>query len=208
MKTLAIVQARMDSARLSGKVLRPILGIPMIGLLLERLSHSKNIDQIVLATSTAISNEQLSKYVENINYSVYRGSEDDVLDRYYQTACIYNADIIVRITGDCPLVDPLIVDSVINRFMDLSVDYACNINPPTYPDGLDVEVFSFSALSKAWKQADSDYEREHVTPYLRESKYFTTANVTCAEDYSHERWTVDEFDDFKVISKVFEHLLS
>jgi len=203
MKTLAIVQARMDSTRLLGKVLLPILGVPMIELLLERLSHSKNIDQIVLATSTQASNEQLSKYVEDMDYSVYRGSENDVLDRYYQAACIYKADIIVRITGDCPLVDPQIVDSVINRFMEL--DYVCNINPPTYPDGLDVEVFSSSALSKAWKEASKDYEREHVTPYIRESKCFTTANVTCAEDYSHERWTVDVSEDLEVIRKVFEH---
>ena len=129
-KTVAIVQARMGSTRLPNKVMRPICGTPMIGLLLERLAKAKRIDQIVLATSEDQRNEPLARFVSDLGYVVYQGSEDDVLDRYYQAAKAAEADTVVRITGDCPLIDPMLVDAVIAKFVDAGVDYASNVSPP------------------------------------------------------------------------------
>ena len=205
MKTVAIVQARMGSIRFPAKVMRLICGTPMIGLLLNRLANSKLIDQIVLATSEDPRNDPLVKYVCKLGYSVYRGSEDDVLDRYYQAAKEAEADFVVRITGDCPLIDPVVVDEVISGFLKDKVDYASNIEPPTYPDGLDTEVFTFQALDTAWNQAKAPQEREHVTLFIRGSNNFSQVNFANATDCSDERWTVDEPEDFELIHKVFEH---
>jgi glutamate-1-semialdehyde 2,1-aminomutase len=204
-KTLAIVQARMDSTRFSGKVMANICGMPMIELLLERLMRASLIDKVLIATSKNSSNDLLVEYVEKLGYTVFRGDEDDVLDRYYQAAKEEKADLVLRITGDCPLVDPVIVDKVITRLKDEDVDYASNIFPPTFPDGLDAEVFTFHALEIAWNEAKTIKDREHVTTFIRESGQFSCANITCETDYSRERWTVDEIDDFKVVRKIFEH---
>jgi glutamate-1-semialdehyde 2,1-aminomutase len=205
MKILAIIQARMGSTRLPNKVMSLIGKTPMIEILLSRLSQSNEIDKIVLATSTNINNQPLVEFVSQLNFSVYQGSEKDVLDRYYQVALQQNPDAIVRVTGDCPLIDPDIVDIVIRKYKASDVDYVCNTNPPTYPDGLDVEVFSFSALKTAWKEAKTPYEREHVTPFIRESGKFKIGNVSNSENYSDERWTVDEPEDYKVVKSIFEH---
>lgn len=205
MKTVAIVQARMGSTRFPDKVMRPICGMPMIGLLLERLSQARRIDQIVLATADSARNLPLVDYVRGLGYAVYQGSENDVLDRYYRAASEVGADVVVRITGDCPLIDPTVVDAVIARFADAAVDYAANVSPPTYPDGLDTEVFSFAALQTAWQLAASAAQREHVTPFIRESDRFTHANLANSSDESGERWTVDEPEDFEVIRNVFTH---
>jgi len=204
-KTVAIVQARMGSTRFPNKVMRPICGVPMIGLLLGRLSQAKRIEQIVLATSSDPRNDLLVQYVRNLGFEVYRGSEDDVLDRYYQAAKMAEADVVVRITGDCPLIDPKLVDAVVTLFLETGVDYASNTMPPTYPDGLDVAVFTFKALETAWHQAIEPRQREHVTPYIRETGRFTRVNHTHETDCSNERWTVDEPDDFEVVRKIFEH---
>ena len=205
MKTVAIVQARMGSARFPNKVMQPICATPMIGLLLGRLAKARRIDQIVLATSEDPRNEQLAHYVRELGYEVYRGSEEDVLDRYYVAAKRYGADVVVRITGDCPLIDPEVVDAVIEKFSSSGVDYASNSAPPTYPDGLDTEVFSAQALEAAWSGANSSYEREHVTPFMSESSQFARGSHVNASDESAERWTVDEPEDFEVVRKVFEH---
>jgi glutamate-1-semialdehyde 2,1-aminomutase len=204
-KIVAIVQARMGSTRLPNKVMQPICGTPMIGLLLERLSQARHIDHIMLATSSDPRNEPLTEYVRSLGFEVYRGSEDDVLDRYYRAAKAAGADVVVRITGDCPLIDPQLVDAVVDRFKENDVDYASNAMPPTYPDGLDAEVFTFEALETAWSQAKDSRLREHVTLYLRESGQFTRTNLAHETDHSCERWTVDEPEDFEVIRKVFEH---
>ena len=172
MKVVAIVQARMDSTRYPNKVMRKICGTPMIGILLERLRRAKNIEQIILATSKNLSNNSLADFVNALGYVVYKGSEADVLDRYYNAAKDTNADVVVRVTGDCPLIDPALVDAVIEKFMNTNVDYVTNASPPTYPDGLDTEVFSFRALETAWGQAKTPGEREHVTSYIRESGLF------------------------------------
>ncbi|MFH0780873.1 MAG: aminotransferase class III-fold pyridoxal phosphate-dependent enzyme [Pseudomonadota bacterium] len=205
MKTVAIVQARMGSTRLPNKVLLPICGIPMIEILLKRLASAQRIDQIVLATSMDPCNIPLADYARDLGFTVFQGSEDDVLDRYYQTAKQVEADVVVRITGDCPLIDSKIVDEVIDFYNSRNVDYATNTNPPSYPDGLDVEVFSFSSLAKAWEEAHEAFQREHVTPFIRESALLKQANLKYILDESSERWTVDEPEDFAVIQKIFEH---
>ena len=176
MKFVAIVQARMNSIRLPNKVMKPIGSIPMIEILLKRLSKSKLIDQIVLATSTDKKNRPLVKKVEQLGFTCIQGSELDVLDRYIKAAEQCKADVIIRITGDCPLVDPSLVDECIRRFKKTKVDYYSNISPPTFPDGLDIEVIKYSALKKAAQETTKIYHREHVTLYLRESDIFTKSN--------------------------------
>jgi glutamate-1-semialdehyde 2,1-aminomutase len=205
MKTLAIVQARMGSTRFPNKVMRPILGVPMIELLLERLSQVKQVDQIVLATSEDPRNQPLVEHVQRLGYSVYRGSEEDVLKRYYEAAKPYQPKTVIRITGDCPLIDPELVDAILSEFQSSLVDYLGNTAPPTFPDGLDTEVFSFAALEEANCRATRPHEREHVTPYIRESGQFSVANYSHSQDYSYSRWTVDEPEDFEVVSQVFQY---
>ena len=205
MKILAIVQARMGSIRLPNKVMKPINGVPMIELLLNRLSSSKEIDQIIVATSIDECNIPLVTHVRNLGYACEQGSENDVLHRYIQAAKVYHADVIVRITGDCPLVDPALVDEVIRGFKAINVDYFSNVDPPTYPDGLDIEVFTFKALEKANQETTIPLDREHVTPYLRKPGKYKTEVLKHNEDLSALRWTVDEASDFKVIEKVFEY---
>ena len=206
MYIIAIVQARMGSTRLPNKVMLSVgRNTPMIEVLFSRLNQSKEIDKIILATSIDPCNQPLVSHVSNLGFEVFQGSEDDVLDRYYQAALKYGPDVIVRITGDCPLVDPNIVDIVINTYKKKETDYTCNTSPPTYPDGLDVEVFSFSALKIAWKNAKTHYEREHVTPFIRESGRFKIDNISNDVDFSNERWTLDEPEDYKVIKGIFEY---
>jgi len=205
LKTVAIIQARMGSTRFPDKVMRTICNTPMIGLLLARLKNSKLIDQIVLATSDNPRNDPLIKYVQKLDFPIFRGSEDDVLDRYYHAAKEARANSVVRITGDCPLIDSALVDEVIAKFLDSDVDYVCNRLPPTFPNGLDCEICTFQSLEKAWNQAKSPHEREHVTPYLNKSGKFSIENLACDTDWSEERWTVDEPADFEVVQKVFEH---
>jgi glutamate-1-semialdehyde 2,1-aminomutase len=205
MTTVAIVQARMGSTRLPDKVMKPVHGTPLIELLLNRLKRARELDSIVLATSEEPRNAPLAEHVRGLGYTVYRGSEKDVLDRYYQAAKLAGAEVVVRITGDCPLVDPELVDSVIAQFRAAGVDYASNVDPPTYPDGLDIEVFTFAALQEAWQLAKRTHEREHVTPYLREPGRFRTHGMRNDVDLSGERWTVDEPEDFEVIAAVFRH---
>lgn len=205
MKVVAIVQARMGSTRLPGKVMRPVCGVPLIGLLLQRLAKANLVDEIILSTSTDPRNVRLTEYVQQLGYVVYQGSENDVLDRYYQAAKQAKADVIVRITGDCPLLDPVLVDSVIASYLESKVDYVSNVAPPTFPDGLDIEVFSFSALNKAQHEAKLPQQREHVTPFIRESAEFSQLNYSNDTNHSNQRWTVDEMDDFIVVQKIYKY---
>lgn len=205
MKVVAIVQARMGSTRLPNKVMKKINGTPMIEVLLKRLAKSKEIDEIVVATSINKRNELLAKHVEELGYICEKGSESDVLGRYYQAAKIHNADIVVRITGDCPLVDANLVDNAINNFKAQDVDYLSNTSPATYPDGLDIEVFSIQALERAIIETDCVFDHEHVTPYIRNSGNFNTYSISHTKDLSDLRWTVDEPADFEVISNIFKH---
>ncbi len=205
MKVVAIVQARMGSTRLPNKVMKQIGGVPMIELLLSRLSRAKEIDEIAVATSLDRRNGPLAVHVEKLGYLCIRGSEDDVLQRYLDAADASSADIVVRVTGDCPLVDPLLVDSCVSKFIDSEVDYLDNTNPPTFPDGLDVAVASIDALRRAGKNATSRYDREHVMPYVYNSGEFKLGSILSDIDYSSFRWTVDEHADFEVIGNVFAH---
>lgn len=209
MKIVAIVQARMGSTRLPNKVMKPIGGIPMIELLLSRLSRAKELDQIVVATSVDERNQPLIEHVQKLGYACEQGSENDVLDRFVQAARKHQADVVVRITGDCPLADPTIIDAVISGFRKGGFDYMTNANPPTFPDGLDVEVIRFSALQEAHQNARLPSEREHVTPYLRAHPgRYLLGNYASELNLSHMRWTVDEPEDFEFVSLIYQHLYS
>ena len=203
MKVVAIVQARMGSTRLPNKVMKPIGGIPMIEVLLARLARAKEVNEIMVATSVDSRNQPLADLVTALGYKCYRGSENDVLERYLQAAKSVNADVLVRITGDCPLVDSALVDEVIRRFKAANVDYFSNASPPTFPDGLDIEVFTLAALEMAAQETSKPFDHEHVTPYIRESSQFKQAGMQHSENLSGLRWTVDEPADYEVVSKVF-----
>ena len=199
MKIVAVVQARLGSTRLPNKVLAPIGDVPLIEFLLGRLSKSERISKIVLATSTNEINDQLSAVVENLGYQVIRGSENDVLQRYVDAATATNADVVIRITGDCPFVDPQLIDEMLEDFVASNIDYMSNTNPPTFPDGFDIEIFRKSALLQSAEIATSPFEREHVTPCLRTNSLFSHKNKSAVVDASHLRLTVDEQRDLDVV---------
>ncbi|WP_071454478.1 aminotransferase class III-fold pyridoxal phosphate-dependent enzyme [Gloeomargarita lithophora] len=203
MTTLAIIQARMKSTRLPNKVMLPVLGKPLIEFLLYRLSKSKRIEGIVVATGERSGNLPIIDAVQKLGYTCEIGSEYDVLDRYYKVAQKYQAETVIRITADCPLLDPRIVDQVIELFENSSVDYCAT--SPGFGDGLDVEIFSFKALEQAWYEGLSGLEREHVSLYIRDSGLFELKFLECPIDISHCRWTVDELEDYQVVKKVFEY---
>uniref|UniRef100_UPI00404767C8 cytidylyltransferase domain-containing protein n=1 Tax=Algoriphagus sp. TaxID=1872435 RepID=UPI00404767C8 len=205
MKIVAVVQARMGSSRLPGKVMKVIQGKPMIDYQLKRLCKSKLINKIVVATSTNTENDILADYVAELGIEVFRGSENNVLERFYLAAVKYQPDIILRITADCPLIDFSIIDQMIKVFLNSNVDYLTNAFPPTFPDGLDTEIFTFNALKKTYLNARKPLEKEHVTPYIRDSGEFKILNYSNSTDFSNMRWTVDEPSDFEVISGVFSH---
>jgi glutamate-1-semialdehyde 2,1-aminomutase len=205
LKIVALVQARMGSTRLPGKVLKTIVNKPMIELLLTRLSQSSELNEIVVATSDDRQNDQLQLVVESLGFSCTRGSEIDVLSRFYESAKFSDADIIVRITGDCPLVDSILVDECIKGYKNSNVDYFSNVDPASYPDGLDIEVMSFESIKRANNETNSEFDREHVTPYIRNSDRFSKSSMQYAEDLSNQRWTVDEPEDLIVVTNIFEH---
>ena len=205
MKVVAIVQARMGSTRLPNKVMMPINGVPMIEVLLARLAKSLQINRIVLATSTDKRNTPLVEHVEKLGYTCVIGSESDVLNRYLLAAQKVQAEVVVRITGDCPLIDPALVDQAIIQFKADDVDYLSNVAPATYPDGLDIEVFTLKALERADHESLDPFDHEHVTPYLRKPGLFKTSVMQHSEDLSGLRWTVDEPADFEVFSAVLKH---
>jgi glutamate-1-semialdehyde 2,1-aminomutase len=199
---LAIVQARMGSSRLPGKVLKEANGKSLIEILLHRLSSSKKIDKILLATGENRENDILARVVEILGYEVFRGNEEDVLDRYYQAASVHHPETVVRITGDCPLIDSTIVDKAVSKFVDKRVQYLNNFTPPTYPDGMDVEVFSYQTLERAWKDVITPEEKEHVTLSMRKRDDIKKEFLVNEDDWGNVRLTVDELADFQVISGV------
>ena len=208
MRIVALVQARMGSTRLPNKVMKPIQGIPMIELLLKRLSKASLVNEIVVATSLEPANQVLVDHLRNIGFNVFQGSEDDVLDRFYKAATIHGADIVIRITADCPLIDPVLVDELITEFLKRGdLDYMANALPPTYPDGLDTEIFTINTLKLADEQAEKPIEREHVTGFIVRSGLFKIGNLPYHEDHSSERWTVDQQEDFEVIENIYNHFL-
>lgn len=204
MKVLAIVQARMSSERFPGKVLAEIQGRPSLELLLKRLSNATRVDQIVVVTSTEKSDDAICLLVESLGIDFFRGSLRDVRSRFVGAARESSADVIVRITADCPLVDPDIVDQAVQTFLDSDCDYVSNVNPPTFPHGLDVEVFSVEGLFKATTFSAEDADLEHVTTVLR-SKEFRQINFEHIKNLSGLRWTVDWEKDLEVMQNVFRH---
>ena len=207
---VAIVQARMGSTRLPGKVMKTILDKHVILWDIDRVSLSKLIDEIVVAIPHGKENDVIVDTIKEYNDRVVttRGSEDDVLDRYYQAAVQTNADVVIRITSDCPLIDPVVTDQVIEHFLDTDCDYCSNSLIGTYPIGLDTEAFSFKALEKAWNEATKDYEKEHVTPYIIETPdKFKLLNVAHDVDLSHMRWTLDTKEDFEFICAVYKRII-
>ena len=195
----------MGSTRLPGKVMKKINGKTVIELLIARLTKSNQLNKIIIATSDKTQNDPLVKHINSLGYICERGSEDDVLARYYETAVKHKLEVIVRITGDCPLVDPLIVDDIIEMYKCGDSQYISNVSPPSYPDGLDVEVFSFEALKLAYNQATDPFEREHVTPFIRNQSNIKQSNLINDVDLSNLRWTLDEKEDFEVIKNIFNH---
>lgn len=204
-KIVAIVQARMGSSRLPGKVLERVGKMSVIELLLSRLVESKLITKVVVAVPDDGQNQVLFDHVEQLGFSCEKGSETNVLERFHQTAKKHEADAIVRITGDCPLVDSGLVDEVIEGFLTSGTDYFSNVNPPTFPDGLDVEVFSWNTLKETYLKADSLHDQEHVTPFIRESGLFNIGGLTSDEDLSYMRWTLDEAEDLELIRRIFSY---
>ncbi len=202
MTTVCIVQARMNSIRLPGKVLKPLGDTTVIGFLLRRLSKSAEIDDIILATSVEKEDDPLAEHVEGLGFNVYRGSESDVLGRFYNAVNQSEATKIIRITGDCPLIDPALVDKLAIDFSNGGADYVSNVMPPTYPDGMDIEIFTNTALNDAYFKAKSDHEREHVTPYIRNKNIFSRRNIFSQDDYSSMRLTLDNEEDYKIITEV------
>ncbi|MDC1182320.1 glycosyltransferase family protein [Planktomarina temperata] len=207
MNILAILQARTNSTRLPRKVLMKILGEPMILQQLRRIKESKLLDDIIVATSNEPCDDELAMVCSAAGYRVFRGSLDDVLDRFTQAIKSEKADHIVRLTGDCPLADSNVIDAIISRHLECDSDYTSNTLNPTYPDGLDAEVMKVSALLNAWEHATLPSHREHVTPYIyQHPENFILESYEHSEDLSRMRWTVDEKEDFEFASEIYKNL--
>ena len=210
-RVVAIIQGRMSSSRLPGKILLDIDGQPMLMHVVERVRMAKTVNEVIVATTTDPSDAPVAELCEQRGIPCERGSLFDVLDRFYQAARAHQADVIVRITADCPLVDPWVIDRVVQAYYDTKADFAANRLPPpwkrTYPIGLDVEVCSLTALERAWQEAKEPHEREHVMPYLYETPGRFHVHVVNAEaDFGHLRWTVDTPEDLQAVRGLYDLL--
>lgn len=203
---LAIIQARTGSSRLPGKILMPLGDKPMLHQIVNRVSAAKTVDKIVVATTCEKGDDIVETLCEEIGVFCYRGSVDDVLDRYYKVSNLFHPDNIIRITADCPLIDPNVIDKVVSIHNKNRYEYTSNTMEETYPDGLDVEVFCFSALEEAWLKADLLSEREHVTPYIKNKGSFRRGSVTITPSLGDKRWTVDTDRDYEFISLIYKDL--
>jgi spore coat polysaccharide biosynthesis protein SpsF len=209
LKVIAIIQARMGSTRLPGKVLADIHGHAMLFHVVRRTESAKTLDRIVIATTTDPADDAIVAWCGEHKVNCFRGNEMDVLDRYYQAACQNNAEAVVRITSDCPMIDPQIVDKTVSAFLSEQPDYASNTRVRTYPRGLDTEVMTFAALQRAWTEARRPYQRTHVTPYIYENPgLFKILSVTGEADHSAYRWTVDTREDLEFVRAVYSRLRS
>jgi spore coat polysaccharide biosynthesis protein SpsF (cytidylyltransferase family) len=207
-RLLAVVQARQGSSRLPGKALMEIAGRPMVAHVVARIAATAGVDEVVLATTRDAADDALADFARAARLACVRGSVDDVLDRFRSAVRAHPADAVVRVTADCPLLDPAVSGRVVAEYLRRAdVDYVSNVHPPTYPDGLDTEVFSRDALERAWREAspDSRRDREHVTPYIweRRPERFRLANVSHGEDLSAMRWTVDDARDLAFVRAVY-----
>lgn len=208
-QVFAIVQARMDSKRLPGKILADIQGQPMIMRVVERTRKASCLKGVILATTTDPSDDEVADLCQARGYPTIRGHATDVLDRYHHAASLHDVDVIVRVTGDCPLMDPEVIDRTVSAFLasDPPADYASNRIVPTYPVGLDVEVFTREALQRAHAETKVKYQREHVTPYFYESPgRFHVVSVESGGEYGGQRWTVDTAEDLQFVREIFRRL--
>ncbi len=204
---IAILQARLSSSRLPGKVLMPILGQPMLWHHLERIKRVTKIDKIVVATSDQSDDDPIEKLCQDSDVACFRGSLNNVLDRYYKAAQKYDADIVIRLTGDCPLADSSVIDFGIRYFMKNDFDYVSNCVERSYPIGLDMEIFKFSCLEESQKEATLPSQKEHVTPFIQDNPgRYKIGHFKNDLDLSHHRWTVDEPADFEFVKQVYESL--
>jgi spore coat polysaccharide biosynthesis protein SpsF len=205
----AIIQARMNSVRLPGKVMKKIFGKAVLELLVERLRYCKSLDDIIIATTTNAADDAIWNLAQNLAVKSMRGSEDDVLGRYYEAAKIFKIDHIVRITADSPLMDPHVVDMMIDTYKSdhFKYDYVTNTLTPTFPSGLDMEIFSLKTLEKINRFSDKRYQREHVSVYIIENpNQFVIKNVLNDKDLSGFRWTLDRAEDFELIKIIYENI--
>lgn len=206
-RTVAIIQARMSSSRLPGKVLQEIAGKPMLEWVARRAARARGIHQVVVATTTDPSDDAVETACAALGLACHRGNLYDVLDRYYTAAQAFGADVIVRLTADCPLIDPGVIERTLEEFFASGADFAANRLPPpwkrSYPIGLDVEVCRFAALERAWREATQQFEREHVMPYLYDQPgRFAVRVVDTSPSYGHLRWTVDTPADLEFVRRV------
>jgi spore coat polysaccharide biosynthesis protein SpsF (cytidylyltransferase family) len=212
MNVIVITQARSGSTRLPNKVLKKIQGKTLLQIHIDRIKQAKEVDDIYIATTTQKADDMIAELAESLNIKYSRGSENDVLDRFYQTVKNIKPTFVVRLTSDCPLIDPMLLDEVIQHAKHQNVDYYANIFEERFPDGQDIEVFKFSALERAWKETSLKSDREHVTPYIRNnSSYkggllFKSNNHGLEQNYNNARLTVDEPQDFEVIKKIIQTL--
>lgn len=211
MKVVCLVQARVGSTRLPGKILKEICGKTILHHEIDRLKKCKEIDEIVIATTDKEDDDKIVNEAKKLSVKYFRGSENDVLSRFYYSAKENNADIIVRVTSDCPCIDFEILDKMLiyfkDKYKEKQVDYLSNTIKRTYPRGYDIEIFTFSALEKSYINAEKEYEREHVTPYIYDkTNNFLKLSFENTEDYSKYRVTLDTIEDFIVIKNIFENL--
>ncbi len=214
MKTVAIIQARMGSTRLPGKVLKDLCGQSVLAHVVNRVGASALVDEIVVATTDDPIDDAIVRAASDLGVAVFRGSESDVLARYFGAAQQHQADVVIRVTSDCPLFDSSVLEKMLSVFFksqnqSISLDYLSNTLARAYPRGLDAEIFTFEALQQAYKNAHASYEREHVTPYLyQHPELFHLQNFGCDQDHSAHRWTLDTEEDWMLISKIYGHLYS
>ena len=205
-RVVAVVQARMGSTRLPGKVMLPLLDEPILRWVMRRVTQARLVDDAVVATTLSADDEPIVRLARDEGWAIERGSELDLLDRYVQAARAQRADIVVRITSDCPLIDPALIDDAVAAFSTGDVDYVSNtLEPRTYPRGLDVEVVARDALERAWREDDNPDWREHATPYIyRHPERFRLLRVAGAQDRSAHRWSVDTPDDYELVRRICE----
>ncbi|MFA6217293.1 MAG: glycosyltransferase family protein [Candidatus Omnitrophota bacterium] len=203
----AFIQARMSSKRFPNKVLKPILGRPMLELEIERVKLCETIDRVVVLTSTSSEDRQIVDLGKRLKVSVFCGNLENVLDRFYQAALKFKPDHIVRLTGDCPLIDMSVIDALVRIYLNKKGDYGTNCMPPTYPDGLDAEIFAFKALQEAHSEALLPSQLEHISLFFEgQPKRFKIVNLASNKDLSALRWTVDEPEDFEFVKTIYEKL--
>ena len=204
MNIVTIIQARMGSTRLPGKVLMDLGRETVLARVIGRLRRARLVNEIAVATTNSVADDAIIRECHRLRVSFFRGSENDVLDRYYQAAQVWAGGAIVRITSDCPLIDPELVDETIQVFQRQFADYASNVYPRTYPRGLDTEVFTTDALERAWGEAHEPYQREHVTPYIYEHpELFRLVSLRGRIDYSQYRWTLDTAEDLELLRNIY-----